>query len=129
MLIAARWLISNRMDLLWALEGITDRDIDKDGVKGNPTNKRPTMTAPSGNEVLLKDLLTFAKMAPKVKPTYRGYWEERWQLEYWQDVMDIWAERGCVEQRRPRHTSEWLVDDFDTAAARLFSTYANRPTP
>ncbi len=132
-LVAAIWLVRDRNELLWAVEEVVG-DLDGDGIRGNPEQQdkgKPTLPAPSGNRVLVSDLLTFAKLAPddKIGTSFQGFWSDRWPHEYWQDVMDIWAAHRCVEPRRERHKSKWLAKSYDQAAARLFGTYANRPTP
>jgi hypothetical protein len=124
------WLIIDRNELLWAAERVVG-DLDGDGIAGKPKSKYPAMPGPSGNDVLLKDLGAFAKLAPddKAGTSFQGFWSERWPHEYWGDVMDIWAAHRCVEARRQRHKSKWLAKSYEEAIARLFSTYANRPTP
>ena len=132
----AVWLIKDRNNLLWEIETATGKDIDRNGTVGEPQQAqqdsgKPTLPAPSGNRVLISDLLTFAKLAPddKVGTSFQGFWSDRWPHEYWQDVMDIWAAHRCVEPRRERYKSKWLAKSYEQAAARLFGTYANRPTP
>lgn len=136
LVVVAVWLIRDRNELLWEIETATGIDIDRNGVVGEPEQAqrdrgKPTLPAPSGNHVLISDLLTFAKLAPddKVGTSFRGFWSDRWSPEYWQDVMDIWARHRCVEPRQERHKSKWLAKSYEAAAARLFGTYANRPTP
>ena len=91
--------------------------------------QEPLMRAPSGRDVTMHDLLEFAKLAPRVKPTYQGYWKQHWEHEYWGDIMDIWAIFECVEPRQERHTSRWLAETYEEAARLLATAYSDRPTP
>jgi hypothetical protein len=95
--------------------------LDPERVKGN-THKM--MRAPSGRDVLVSDLVTFARLAPTLGTSYQGVWSGRdWAHEQWQDVVDVWHQYGVAGERQPRKTVELHVTDFTEAMRRLSSAF------
>lgn len=138
--LTAALLIWDYNKLLWKIEEWSQGKVELtgDNVTGKPpvqspeqqaARKKPGIYAPSGRYILLIDLLRFAKLAPQVETTFRGYWSQQWEHHHWQDVMDIWHERGCVEKHRERHKAKWLAETYEEAWRKLMASYTGHPTP
>lgn len=92
-------------------------------------NGDKTMIAPSGREVRVSDLVSFIRLAPTLKPTFRS-WNKRkrldgteWDKDTWDDVTAVWGQYGVVAKGGERETTRLLVNDFTEAMGRLSSAF------
>lgn len=72
---------------------------------------RVASPSPDGGVVRYADLVTFARQIPHVGATYSS-WDDRWDHDYWADVVDICAEFGIVSRREPKTKTRVLIDDW-----------------
>jgi len=95
-------------------------------------NGGKTILAPSGREVRVSDLTAFIRIAPQPhsKPAFSAWkgkrrpdgWSE-WDLDAWQDVVDVWAMYGIVTKRENGKKTRILVSDFTEAMGMLSSAF------
>lgn len=92
-------------------------------------NSGKKMCAPSGRLVRVNDLVTFIRLAPTTKPAFSAWKGRRrrdgteWDLDTWQDVIDVWALYGIVSKRESGKKTRILVNDFTEAMGMLSSAF------
>jgi len=92
-------------------------------------NDDKMLHAPSNRLVRVSDLVTFIKNAPRLGPAF-SVWKRRkradgteWDLDTWQDVIDVWALYGIVSKRENGKKTRILVSDFTEAMGMLSSAF------
>jgi hypothetical protein len=106
-------------------QSVTD-DLDPVRVERNLSK---TVIAPSGREVRVSDLVTFARLSGRIGTAW-ATWKGRrrddgseWDNDAWSDVLDVWALYGVVTPREQRKTTRVLVTDFTEAMRRLSGAF------
>jgi len=77
------------------------------------------VASPSGGTVRFSDLVSFARQSPNIGATYSS-WSDRWDHEYWGNVVDIAAVFGIVTEREPKTKTQVLITNW-SRSVRLLS--------